>query len=136
MHNTHLLLLNCTAHLNILLIWNLRYINVYYYYYYYYKIELLKQNLTPIEEKFVICPSCTGIMKNASFSVGNNMCESCCPKTKKSTPVESVRETVNKLPCRCPLDTNGCAWTGVIGELETHLSVCSDGSLSFCGLWM
>ena len=25
---------NCTAHLNIL-IWNLRYINVYYYYYYY-----------------------------------------------------------------------------------------------------
>ena len=89
-----------------------------------YKLDVLKQNLSPIEEKFVICPSCTGIMKNASFSAGKNMCESCCPETERSIPVVFVRETVNKLPCRCPLDTKGCGWAGVIGQLETHLSVC------------
>ena len=86
-----------------------------------YKLELFEQKSS---QRNIICPSCTGILRNASFSAGKNVCESCCPKTEKSTPVESVRETVNKLPCRCPLDTKGCGWTGVIGELETHLSVC------------
>ena len=88
-----------------------------------YKVELLKKKLSH-RNKFVICPSCAGIMRDARSSFGENMCESCFPKKEKSTPVESVRETVNKLPCRCPLDTNGCAWTGVIGELETHVCLC------------
>ena len=89
-----------------------------------YKTQILKQILSPIEKKCILCSSCAGIMTNASFSAGEIMCESCCPESVQSSPVKSVREIVSKLLCKCPFASKGCLWYGIIEELDIHLGVC------------
>lgn len=89
-----------------------------------YRLEILKQNLSPMEQTLVVCSCCKGVMREASFSSGRNTCLNCCPQNEQSAPVDSIREIVMKLPCRCPVDSEGCVWSGAIDQIETHLDSC------------
>ena len=40
-------------------------------------------------------------------------------------PDRFVRKEVNKLPVSCPNTHRGCDWTGVFGNLESHLRNCA-----------
>ena len=91
--------------------------------FYGYKTGYLEQPLNQMECSFLICPSCDGIMKNASVWKGKITCFSCSKNPNFSDQVESVKSSVLKVSIKCPLET-GCEWKGKISEAVEHLKVC------------
>ena len=95
------------------------------------KIYLLN-NLTEMEEELIICPTCDGLIRDASTYEGEMTCTLCSQNENNAKPVNKVRTLVAKLGIKCPL-LRDCDWTGSLSEAETHLSFCGS-ALVFCPL--
>ena len=89
-----------------------------------YRREYLAQNLTKMEEGFVACKKCSGIMREASISNGKTSCLVCSATPKRPNPVIDVQESIKILEIKCPL-LRECDWKGELSEAETHLKDCS-----------
>ena len=94
-----------------------------------YKKEYLSQNLTEMEEQFIICASCEGIMRDASTNEGEITCDLCCNKRFDAKPVKQVRSLVAKLGIKCPL-LRDCEWIGQLSEAEEHFGICGSTLVS------
>ena len=88
-----------------------------------YRKDYLARNLSEMEQDFIICPTCNGIMRDATASEGETACALCSKKQLHPNPVNQVRNSVAKLDIKCPLLRN-CAWIGKLAEAETHLKEC------------
>ena len=88
-----------------------------------YRREYLAQNLSKMEEGFVACKKCSGIMREASFSKGETTCSVCSKTQKKTNPVKAVQDSIKILEIKCPL-LRDCDWKGELSEAETHLKDC------------
>ena len=91
-----------------------------------YRREYLAQNLTKVEERFVVCKICSGIMREASVSNGKTSCLVCSatPAPKQPNPVKDVQRSIKVLEIKCPL-LRECDWKGELSKAETHLKDCS-----------
>ena len=92
-----------------------------------YKKEIITQKLSVMENTFVVCSKCAGIMRDAtSIRSGlGMMCEVCIGEEEVTIAAGTVRGMVLKLGCRCPLKQRGCDWEGELGSLAEHLDECS-----------
>lgn len=92
-----------------------------------YKKTILLHKLSNLEENFLICSRCQGIMHNAcSVDMGKlQICENCVTKDEELYPVGAARTTIEQINCKCPLEDRGCEWKGVIGNILDHLDECS-----------
>ena len=91
-----------------------------------YKQELLHDSLTAFEMKFFICTGCNGLGRDPC-NVGEEqkfLCDTCIPEGQERTPVKQARESVPLISAKCPLNTRGCIWKDMIGNLTTHLDEC------------
>ena len=77
-----------------------------------YRKEYMAQNLSMMEEGFVACNKCSGIMREASLT------------TDKPTPIKAVQDSIRILRIKCPL-LRDCDWMGELSDTETHLTDCS-----------
>ena len=92
-----------------------------------YKKELVTQNLTVMEESLVVCSVCRGIMHETCRIKGGlaQVCESCVGE-EDSHQIASIRSTISKLVCKCPLSERGCDWEGTLGGLVEHMKECNE----------
>ena len=92
-----------------------------------YKKELVTQNLTVMEESLVVCSVCRGIMhETCSIKSGlAQVCESCVGE-EDSHQIASIRSTISKLICKCPLSERSCDWEGTLGGLVEHMKECNE----------
>ena len=97
-----------------------------------FKKEYLSQNLSEMEEQFIICPNCEGITRDACTYEGQLTCELCCKNRSEAKAVNQVRTVVAKLGIRCPL-LRDCDWTGQLSEGSEHVGICGSALLS-CSL--
>ena len=88
-----------------------------------YKREYLAQNLSKMEEGFVACKKCFGIMREASLSKGETTCLVCSDTPRQPNPVKAVQDSIRILGIKCPL-LRDCDWKGELSEAETHLKDC------------
>ena len=66
------------------------------------------------------CQECEGVLRDPQ---GCNLCAPCCGHN--ATHLNShLTEGVNKLMCKCPLQTRGCDWSGELSGLMEHMGVC------------
>ena len=89
-----------------------------------YRREYLSQNLTKMEEGFVVCKVCSGIMREASISNGKTSCLVCSATPEQPNPVKDVQESIEVLGIKCPL-LRECDWKGELSLADTHLKDCS-----------
>ena len=89
-----------------------------------YRREYLAQNLSKMEEGFVACKKCSGIMREASLSNGKITCMVCSETPDKHNPTKDVQDSIELLGIKCPL-LRDCDWKGELSEAETHLQACS-----------
>ena len=92
-----------------------------------YKKELVTQNLSIMEESLVVCSVCKGIMHETCSIKGGlaQVCESCVGE-EDSHQIASIRSTISKLVCKCPLSERGCDWEGTLGGLVEHMKECNE----------
>ena len=88
-----------------------------------YRREYLAQNLSRMEEGFVACKKCSGIMREASLSKGETICLVCSDTPRQPNPVKAVQDSIRVLEIKCPL-LRDCDWKGELSEAETHLKDC------------
>ena len=88
-----------------------------------YKTSYLGQELSPIEEKFLICEYCKGFARQACLKNGNISCWGCIRNTNNAQPVDQSRQSITKLLIKCPL-LRECEWNGMMSEAETHMKEC------------
>ena len=88
-----------------------------------YKTGYLEEQLSPIEESFLICENCKGLARNPCLKGGSISCYTCMRDSRRSLPVDQSRQTINKLKICCPL-LRDCEWKGVMEEGATHLKEC------------
>ena len=89
-----------------------------------YKKELLSHNLSDLEESLLLCPTCQGVMRDASVWNGATTCYECSDNAGGTVVSLMVRKIIGKLEVKCPLNGGGCPWTGGLGEIKIHLSFC------------
>ena len=53
------------------------------------------------------------------------VCESCVGE-EDSHQIASIRSTISKLVCKCPLSERGCDWEGTLGGLVEHMKECNE----------
>ena len=88
-----------------------------------YRRDYLFKNLTEMEEGFVVCKICSGIMRQASLCEGETTCLFCSEIPDKLNPVNIVQSSVAQFAIKCPILSN-CQWKGKLSEAEMHLQVC------------
>ena len=102
-----------------------------------YKKDILKENLTEREKALLICETCEGIMREASFSNrGGQVCSCCEVRIMSLAPNVALRKMISSLKCCCPLNDRGCDWLGTLNDCENHLDTCdfANGQCSLgCG---
>ncbi|KAI6658033.1 TNF receptor-associated factor 4 [Oopsacas minuta] len=88
-----------------------------------YKRDYLAQNLSEMEEGFIVCKKCTGIMREASICRGDTTCLVCSETPRQLNPVKAVQSAIENLQIKCPL-LRDCYWKGKLSEAEKHLVEC------------
>ena len=83
----------------------------------------MSQNLSKMEERFVACKRCSGIMREASLCKGETTCLACSDTPKQPNPVKDVQDSIATLDVKCPL-LRDCDWKGELSEAESHLKDC------------
>ncbi|KAI6648012.1 TNF receptor-associated factor 4 [Oopsacas minuta] len=92
-----------------------------------FKRELLTTQLTPIEDSFLACNKCKGIMREAC-STNEGLLQVCfmCIENPQN-PYQNLvaaRKSVLELNVKCPLQKRGCDWNGKICEISQHVDEC------------
>ncbi|KAI6648044.1 TNF receptor-associated factor 4-like isoform X1 [Oopsacas minuta] len=80
-----------------------------------------------MEEGFVVCQICSGIMREASVWEGEITCL-VCSESQDLNPVRIVHNAVNQLEVKCPI-LRDCTWNGKLSEAENHLDNCNSFKL-------
>ena len=88
-----------------------------------YKEDFLLRKLSEMEREFTVCPTCKGIMREATASEGETTCLLCSKTQHNPNPVNQVRNSVGKLGVKCPL-LRDCGWVGKLIDAEMHLKEC------------
>ena len=88
-----------------------------------YKREYLAKSLTTMEQGFIVCKVCTGIMRQPTLYKGVATCLVCSENPNELIEVNVVQDSVAALEIKCPLLRN-CKWKGKLSEAETHLNTC------------
>ena len=92
-----------------------------------YRRELLITQLTPIEESFLVCIRCKGIMREAC-STNEGLLQVCflCIENPEGPyqNVASARKSVLELKVKCPLSKRKCGWKGKMCDISKHLDDC------------
>ena len=88
-----------------------------------YKEDYLVRKLNEMEREFIICPTCKGIMREATASEGETTCLLCSKTQENPNPVNQARNSVAKLGIKCPL-LRDCGWLGKLIDAEMHLKEC------------
>ncbi|KAI6658043.1 TNF receptor-associated factor 6-like [Oopsacas minuta] len=88
-----------------------------------YKFDYLAQNLTEMEQTFVFCPKCSGIIREACSIQDSNLCLECCENEENPKPANMLRSSVSTLSIKCPL-LRDCGWTGILIDSVKHLKEC------------
>ena len=87
-----------------------------------YRKDYLVRNLTELEDNYVVCPKCEGIMREAVDYSSIITCKF-CSKSEKAKPIQKVRDSISKLEVRCPIQRD-CGWKGLLSQAEQHLGTC------------
>ena len=90
-----------------------------------YRRDYLARNLSEMEETFVICKVCSGIMREASLVGGETTCLLCSATPDTLNAVNVIQNSVAKLEIKCPV-IRKCRWKGNISEAEKHLKDCDN----------
>ena len=92
-----------------------------------YRRELLIAQLTPIEESFLVCTCCKGIMREAC-STNEGLLQVCfmCVENPEGSyqNLASARKSVLELKVKCPLSNRKCEWKGKMCDISQHLDEC------------
>ena len=88
-----------------------------------YRRELLTEETHDKLKKFIFCCECDGISRKPRLAEGNTICTP-CSKSTRDVVDSRVDEIVLQLKSRCPLSTRGCDWSGQLGDIAQHMSVC------------
>ena len=88
-----------------------------------YKTGYLAQNLSEMEEQFLVCKKCHGIMKEPSLCNGEISCLVCSRTPHMLNTVNEVQSSISRLQIKCPL-LRDCEWKGKLSEAEGHLGNC------------
>ena len=87
-----------------------------------YRKDYIVRNLTELEDNYVVCPKCEGIMREAVVYSSNITCK-LCSKSLFAKPIQKVRDSISKLEIRCPIQRD-CDWKGLLSQAEQHLDTC------------
>ena len=90
-----------------------------------YRRDYLSRNLSEMEETFLFCKVCSGIMREASLVGGETTCLLCSATPRKLNAVNVIQNSVAKLEIKCPV-IRECEWKGNISEAEKHLKDCDN----------
>ena len=88
-----------------------------------FRSTFLTQTFGRVEVGYIICPKCKGILRDAVSMKGSIACF-CC-NTSPNSPVNSIREIVNKLQIRCPASKR-CDWRGTLSCARKHVETCGE----------
>ena len=92
------------------------------------KLDFLLTSLNEVEKEFYVCTKCNGLMRNAC-QIGEEqmlVCELCAEQGDKPQTMAKSRKKISELRTKCPLETRGCEWNGIIAEVDTHLNACTE----------
>ena len=87
-----------------------------------YRKDYLVRNLTELEDNYVVCPKCEGIMREAVDYSSIITCK-LCSKSGIAKPIQKVKDSISKLEVRCPIQRD-CGWKGLLSQAEQHLDTC------------
>ena len=90
-----------------------------------YNTDFLFENLSGLEEEFLICHNCNGIMREAVLTNGDTTCLLCSENVNNSNLVKKVNKAVEELAVRCPV-MRKCEWVGTLSEAFSHLQECPE----------
>ncbi|KAI6661207.1 hypothetical protein LOD99_10135 [Oopsacas minuta] len=89
------------------------------------RVDLLIDKLSSkMEEKFLLCSSCKGMLRDACLYEGNLRCGVCIPEGVAWQPVKMNREIVSDKMISCPLRKRGCVWSDTVSKAIHHLEEC------------
>ena len=88
-----------------------------------YRKELLTEETHDKLKKFIFCCECEGVSRKPRLAEGKTFCTPCYKSTLPAVD-SRVDEIVLQLKSRCPLSTRGCDWSGQLGDIVQHMSVC------------
>ena len=87
------------------------------------KKELLVRDLSDLEEKYVVCCSCKGVLRGTMFTEKGYKCTSCVKAEDKNT-VTVDQPAIDTIEVFCPMRHKGCERKETVSTLEEHLAVC------------
>ncbi|KAI6661218.1 TNF receptor-associated factor 4-like [Oopsacas minuta] len=89
------------------------------------RVDLLIDPLSnKMEEKFLLCSTCKGMLRDACLYEGFLRCGVCIPEGVAWQPVIMNREIVSDKMISCPLKKRGCEWSDTVSTALQHLEEC------------
>ncbi|KAI6661297.1 TNF receptor-associated factor 4 isoform X2 [Oopsacas minuta] len=87
------------------------------------KKELLVRDLSDLEEKYVVCCSCKGVLRGTMFTEKGYKCSNCVKGDDKNT-VGVEQPAIDTIEVFCPMRHKGCERKETISTIEDHLANC------------
>ena len=88
-----------------------------------YRRELLTEEAHDNIKNLIFCCKCVGVSRKPRLAEGKTFCTPCYKGTLPAVD-SRVDEIVLQLKSRCPLSTRGCDWSGQLGDIVQHMSMC------------
>ena len=88
-----------------------------------YKQELIRDEIPEGARQFLVCPKCSGIIREPRHYKEETVCQYCTTGPLGNVD-QKVQSNVVELKCVCPLSNRGCNWCGNISSLHQHVEGC------------
>ena len=88
------------------------------------KKDLLVRELSNLEEKYVECCSCKGVLRDTVFTDKGYKCSNCVNKDEDKNMVEVDQPAIDRMEVFCPMRHKGCERKETVSTLEEHLANC------------
>ena len=88
------------------------------------KKDLLVRDLSDLEEKYVVCCSCKGVLRDTIFTEKGYKCSNCVNKGEDKNTIEVEQPAIDSIEVFCPMRHKGCERKETVSTLEEHLAIC------------
>ena len=88
------------------------------------KKDLLVRDLSDLEEKYVVCSSCKGVLRDTIFTDKGYKCSTCVNKGEDKNTVGVDQAAIDSIEVFCPMRHKGCERKETVSTLEEHLAHC------------
>ena len=88
------------------------------------KKDLLVKELSELEENYVVCSSCGGVLRGSIFTEKGYKCSSCVSQADVKNSLEVEQPAIASIEVYCPMRNKGCDRKETVSTIEEHLENC------------